>query len=357
MKKLRDLTVLLTAAGSPSAPGLVKCLKNNGERNIRIIGADMCADATIKDYVDAVYKVGAVFEEDYVEELFQICKTEKVDVLIPGISAELVKLAKNRKKFEEIGTVVSVSNEESLSIANNKLNLYEFMKKEGLPVCKFCAVRTLSELDSAFAYIGYPQTAVCIKATESSGSRGVRIVDPRKSRFDLLFNEKPNSFFISYEELKEILSEKASMPEMLVMEYLPGCEYTVDLLAENGKTLYIGGRRNVESNMSIAMRSILEKKEDAYALCEKIVALLGLDGNIGFDFMLDANDKPVLTDLNPRLTATLSVFAAGGLNLLYLRVKQLLKEPLPEIQIKYGTTLKRRYLESYTNPDGEIIKF
>ena len=67
--------------------------------------------------------------------------------------------------------------------------------------------------------------------------------------------------------------------------------------------------------MSIAMASRMEPKEEAFALCRQIIQLLKLDGNIGFDFMLDENDRPVLTDLNPRITATIVLYLAGGLNL------------------------------------------
>ena len=68
--------------------------------------------------------------------------------------------------------------------------------------------------------------------------------------------------------------------------------------------------------------------------------------------MLDENDKPVLTDLNPRVTATVVLFKFAGLNLPYLRVKQLLGEPLPEIDIKYGIKMKRRYLEMFCDNGG-----
>lgn len=89
------------------------------------------------------------------------------------------------------------------------------------------------------------------------------------------------------------------------------------------------------------------KKEDAYKLCEDIVSMLNLDGNIGFDFMLDENDEPVLTDLNPRVTATVILYKKGGLNLPYLRVKQLLREQLPDVEIKYGVEMKRRYWDVF----------
>ena len=38
---LNDITVLMTGAGAPGAPGILRCYKNNGERNIRIIGVDI----------------------------------------------------------------------------------------------------------------------------------------------------------------------------------------------------------------------------------------------------------------------------------------------------------------------------
>lgn len=91
-----------------------------------------------------------------------------------------------------------------------------------------------------------------------------------------------------------------------------------------------------------------------YQLCKDIVRELNLDGNIGFDFMLDENDTPWLTDLNPRVTATIVLYAGAGLNLPYLRVKQLLGEELPPIEIKYGTKLLRKYWDILYNEDGLI---
>ena len=72
-----------------------------------------------------------------------------------------------------------------------------------------------------------------------------------------------------------------------------------------------------------------------------------LDGNIGFDFLFDENGKPVLTDLNPRVTATVVLFKQAGLNLPYLRIKQLLGEELPKCEVVDGVKMKRRYIEIF----------
>ena len=44
----------------------------------------------------------------------------------------------------------------------------------------------------------------------------------------------------------------------------------------------------------------------------------------------------------------MQIFKEGGVNLPYLRVKQLLGEPLPDCKIQIGIKMKRRYTEMFT---------
>lgn len=344
---MNDLTVMVTAAGNQYMPGMVDCLKNNGERNIRLVAADMSDDPTILQMMDVLYKVPRATDPNYADILLEICRKEKVDVVIPIMSAELPALVKNKNRFEAIGTLVSVSDGFSIEIANNKLKLYEFMKSIGMKIPRFYAVHCKDELDEAFEYCGYPKNAVCIKATELSGSRGIRIIDPQKSRFDILFGEKPNSLYISYDELKIILGEKETMPEMMVMEALEGEEFSVDLLADHGKVLYMAARESNVITASIPLEATLFHDEKAYDICRKMIHELAFDGNADFDFRYDRNGNPVLMEINPRVAATMAIFKAGGMNLPYLRIKQLLGETLPDIKIKTGVKMKRRFQEMF----------
>ena len=344
---MNDLTVMITAAGNQYMLGLVDCLKNNGERNIRLVGTDMNNDKTILQMMDVMYQVPAATSPDYIDRLYDICKVEKVDIILPIMSAELPALVLNKEKFNKIGTIVSVSNLNSILIANNKYNLYQFMQQNGMYVPRFCRIQKADELEAAFSYIGYPETPVCVKATELSGSRGVRIVDPSKSRFDILFGEKPNSFYITYDELDAILHEKDSMPELLVMEALTGEEFSIDLVADNGKILYMAARKSDSITASIPMEATLFHDEEAYQIARTIIEKLQLDGNADLDFRYDKAGRPVLMEINPRLAATMRLFKEGGMNLPYLRVKQLLGETLPACTIKTGIKMKRRYEEMF----------
>ena len=331
-------------------------LKNNGEREVIIVGTDMKDDPTIHQYVDVFYRVPAVNDPHYVNTLLDICKKEEVDIVMPGISAELPLLEARRKEFEAIGTKVSVTDREGLLIANDKIMLYEYMKEHGFDVPMFERVKTIDELVSACERLGYPGKAVCIKMKDGSGSRGVRIINPKQSRYDIFVGEKPNSFYTTLDDMVSMFREAGKMPELMVMEYLPGMEYSVDVLADHGKIEYMIGRESNVVLASIPQEATLAKNDEAYKIAEEIVGSLKLDGNLDLDFKFDEQGHPKLMEINPRTAATMSIFAAGGVNLLYLRVKQLLGEPLPRLDVQYGVKMKRRYAEFFCDKNGREIR-
>uniref|UniRef100_UPI00405622CE ATP-grasp domain-containing protein n=1 Tax=Agathobacter sp. TaxID=2021311 RepID=UPI00405622CE len=354
---MQSVTVLLSAAGSPTIPGLLKCFRNNGEREIRIVGVDMVDDPTIKFMVDVFYPVPVVDDESYVDVILEICRKEHVDVYFPNISAELFAVAERIDEFRVIGTRVSIADINAVLVVNNKLRTYEVLKENGFKIPRYYPVRSIRDFEKGCIMLGYPENAVCLKLVSSSGSRGVRIIDATRDRYKIFAHEKPNSFFTSYEDMLSILRVAEKLDEMMLVEYMPGNEYTVDLLAEAGEVLYIAGRENIVSMMSIAQKSIVSKIDSAYEICKQVVKIFNYSGNIGFDFMKDVDGMPVLMDINPRITATVSVIAAAGINLPYLRLKQLLGESLPKCTLDYGTSLVRRYGEYVTNSSGQLIDF
>ncbi|MBR1862699.1 MAG: ATP-grasp domain-containing protein [Ruminococcus sp.] len=354
---MRDIVILLSAAGSQTMPGQLRCFRNNKERNIKIVGVDMCEDPTVGFMVDEFYHVPPVSDEGYIDIILDICKKEKVDVYFPNISAEVTKAAERSDEFKALGTVVSIADLSAVEVLNNKLRMYETLSAAGISVPRFYAVHSLEDFEKGCSELGYPDLPVCLKLTGNSGSRGVRIIDSKRDRYEIFAHEKPNSFFISYEEMFAILRSAKKLDEMMLVEYMPGNEYTVDLLAENGKVLYIAGRENFVSMMSIAQQSVTADDTAAYDISRRTVSLLGYSGNIGFDFMRAADGTPMLMDINPRLTATVSLIAAAGINLPYLRVKQLLGEPLTEHKLLTGVRLTRRYGEYFSDPSGNEIEF
>lgn len=346
------LRVLVTGAGAPGCASILNCLRNNGERDLYIVGVDMNAKASCRSMVDAFYQVPPAADPGFISAVLEISKQERIEVLVPLVTRELELFSAAREAFTEIGTKVSVMDLEPLHIANNKGLLLDAMKDAGLPTPEYRVVRTAEELEKAVYEMGYPNQPVVVKPTFGNGSRGTRIIDPGKSRFDLMFHEKPNSMYMSISELLSVIHEKESIPEMMVMEYLPGEEIGVDALAEHGKVRYISSRKGIVVN-SIPVSSTVICHPEAIGLAARIIELLSLDGNLNFDFRADADGCPKIMEINPRLPAAIAIQTAAGINFPYLRIKQLLGEDLPELTAAAGYEMQFRNEAVLYRPSGE----
>lgn len=355
---MRDITVLLTGCGAPGAPGIINCLRKVSERSVRIIGVDMNENAGGKGMVDKFYTVPAAKDPDFIDRVLEIAIKEKADVVLPIVTRELMKFSLAKTRFEQRGIKVSVMENETLETVNNKARLLTKMKELGMNTPWFRVVNSIKELENAANEIGYPEKGFCIKSALGNGSRGVRLVDPSVSRWDLFFSSKPNSMYISYDELIRTLSERTDLPEMLCMELLSGTEYSVDILADKGKILYAVSRRGLSVVTSNMMSLVIDNNEQVLSLCEEVAEKLKMDGNFGFDLLYSGDDKqPYIIEVNPRLTAGVVSCAAAGINMPYLGIKRLLGEDLPECVPNYGVTMTRHYEESFFDAEGNRIQW
>lgn len=72
---------------------------------------------------------------------------------------------------------------------------------------------------------------------------------------------------------------------MLVMEYLPGTEYSVDFLADHGEPIYTVSRRGLSVVTSNMMSLVVDDNPAVKEICTQVVRSLELDGNFGFDLL------------------------------------------------------------------------
>ena len=75
---------------------------------------------------------------------------------------------------------------------------------------------------------------------------------------------------------------------------------------------------------------------------------LELDGNACFDFIILPSGRPLLLECNPRISATIPFIAKAGADLVYLRCKQLLGEPIDtNVSFDYGLKMVKYYDAHY----------
>lgn len=352
---MKPIKVLMTGVGAPGTLGIIKSLRNNKERDITIIGVDINSRASGFFMVDKGYIVPKASDDNFIDEIMKICKKENIDVILPLVTMELFKFAENKKMFEDEGIKVAISDSESLKIANDKGKLVRFMEEKGLEVPLYRIVNSVNEFVKAAEYLGYPEKPFCFKPTISNGSRGFRIIDPSVDKAYLLFNTKPNNTYISYDEIIEILDGMEKIPELIVMEYLPGEEYSVDILAKNGESLYVIPRRRDKIVCGISAAGTVIYDEDVINYCKNIIRELKASGNIGIQVKKDSKGKPKILEINPRVQGTIVLCTAAGVNMPYYGIKLALDEEIPKVNIKWNTQMIRFWNEVYYDSNGHAF--
>jgi carbamoyl-phosphate synthase large subunit len=349
---MKPITVLITGAGAPGAPGIIKSLRLVKERKIKIIGVDMDKNAIGFTMVDKYYLIPPAKDRNFIKKVKRMAKKEKVDVIIPLVTRELFKFAQNKKAFEKEKIKVSVSDLENLKIANNKYLLMKHCRENKIPTPTFRLVKNYKEFERAVFDFGYPKNNVCFKPPVSNGLRGFRILTKKIDRLDLLINYKPTNVLTTLEEIRPVLKNAKPFPELIVMEYLPGDEYSVDVLATNGKTIIIIPRSRDKLKMGISFVGTTVNDKEIIKYSTKIIETLKLNGNIGLQFKEDKRGIPKIIESNPRVQGTIVLCTAAGANLVYLAVKLALGERITKPKIKWSTKIIRYWEEAYYDKRG-----
>jgi len=294
---LRPIKLLLTATGAPGCSTLIRKLKNNGERKIEIIGADINEEVIGKFWSDKFYIVPPADSEKYIGSIKKIIKKENPDVFLPVSSAEVIPVSKNKEILEENGTKVMVSSYESLEIATSKYKLYLKLEENNISVPKFYYPKNLKEFIDMAKWLGYPAKKICFKPHIGKGSRGFRILDESISRKDLLLNYKPESKYMSLKEFINIFKKEEDFPDFIIMEYIEGKAYDAMALCYEGETLLTTVKTREKERWGVITYGELVKNDEINKLVEDIISAVPLSYNVGLQFI---GNK--LIEINPRLS-------------------------------------------------------
>ena len=185
---LQPITVVVTASGAPGTAALLRGLRENGERDVRLVGTDMSDRSVGRHLCDGFHLVPAGSDPGFAAAIREIVEGEGAHCVLPQSSFDLEGLAEHRDRFP---VPVLVSKPDAIFRSNDKAETYAFLHRLGLPAPAFRRVNGAVEVEAAARELGYPDVPVCFKPVFSSGSRGFRILDPTVDRAHQLLNERP----------------------------------------------------------------------------------------------------------------------------------------------------------------------
>jgi len=311
------LTVLVTACGAPGAAALLRALRTNGEREVRLVGCDLSERAIGRFVCDAFHLVPAGSDPAFADAILEICSRERVEVVLPESSNEVEALALAKARFEAEGIAILVSPVEGIRIANDKGAFYELLDDLGVRGPLWRRTSGARELAAAAAELGYPERPVCMKPAVEKGGRGFRVLDPAVDRAHQLLHGRPGSLAMRLEEVTALLPEEGG-EDILVMELLTGTEEAIDGIAEGGRILlgHPKTRESIRAGLAMFWRTFLS--EERMELARAIVGALELDHFWSINLVGDA-----VIELNPRIS---TIVYQEDLNLPWLGVRHALGE-------------------------------
>lgn len=302
------IKILITSAGGPMTPALVRLLKTDQQLGkIYIVGIDKKKIKKIP-LIDKIYCVKNLQKRKYISNVIKICKENKIDFLIPYSDFEAKTISQFKSLFARLKIKLLVNNKKIIDVISNKYLTYKYLKKKGIRVPKFKFAKNLNELKKGLKELDYPNFPIVIKPISGIGGRGVYILNGKKEKLEKWIGKgKREKKF----DNKKIFSKKIfNYGPLIIMEALKTPAYDVDSFVYDKKQLIIVRKRINPSGLPYKGNYLIKNKK-IQNYCKKIVKVLKVKNLVDLDLLTSKKGEPMLLEINPRPSgsAVISHFA------------------------------------------------
>lgn len=268
------MNLLILSAGTRNkvVEYFVKTLAGKGS----VVATDMSELAPAIYEADKYYIVPRMTEPGYLDVILDICKKEKINGVLSLIDPELSLLAKNKDKFEAVGTTVIGSSYELCEMSLDKYEMYKWLKDHDYKCAKSYMDKDEFYADVEAGKANYP---VFVKPARGSASIAIsKVYD--KETIELLF---------------------AHDEGLMIQEYLNGQEIGADVYIDmiSGEIVSIFTKKKLKMRAGETDKAVSFKDDNLFDLIEKFVSEARYRGQIDID-IFDINGEYYISEVNPR---------------------------------------------------------
>ncbi|MBY0525727.1 MAG: ATP-grasp domain-containing protein [Gemmataceae bacterium] len=262
-------------------------------------------------------------EAAYLDYCLDFAQRHSVDAFIPG--KNLRAIMRERSRFDAAGVrLVAAADADTLDLLEDKAAVYTALGAGLVALPEYEVVRDLAGFDAAYARLRVRHKRVCFKPAVSVFGLGFKVISETGSAQDRLFRGEPLK--IGLGEARRCLGERAHFRDLLVMQYLPGPERSIDCLAQRGSLIRCVVR--LKSNVPDGPQ-LLEANPALEAMVGRLTERLRLDGLFNVQFR-DCDGVPYLLEINPRMSGGLLYACMSGLAFPYWAVRVALGTATPD---------------------------
>ncbi len=284
-----------------------------------LVGTDITTAAPAMHVVDHPELVPPAGTLHYTPRLIELVEKHKIRLLIPLTDLDLRVLARHAAKFEALGCTVMISSQDVVSVCRNKLEFSNVVNEAGLH-----GIHTMD----LKAFKGKPFYPCFVKPVHGSAAFGAGRVR----------NER---------ELKAHV--RTFGEQLIVQEYVPGQEFTVDVFRRrDGVICAVVPRQRlsirtgeVEKGIAVNDPQLIE------ATLRLLEHLPGCWGVINAQCRRPSDGQPRFFEINLRFGGGAPLSIAAGANLPKMVIQEVLGQTVePAIGQFADKTLMLRYPEA-----------
>ena len=302
--------ILVFPCGSEVALEVFRSIENSIHFNV--IGGSSTDDHGKFIFDDYIGDIPFVTDLDFIKSLKKIVSHNKIDAIYPATDLVLHVLKKNEN---ELGCRIISSSLETTDICLSKSKTYEILKDIIQVPFVFSNLELINQ---------YP---VFLKPDVGYGSRGV----------------------LKAENEVEVKNHIIKYPNTIILEYLPGREYTVDCFTNYlGELLFVGQRERKRITNGISVNtSSLPLNDLVKRIAVKINSTLKFNGAWFFQLKENYKGELVLLEIASRIAGSSSVYRMKGINFAILSLFNEFEQNVNIIENNFEIELDRALENKY----------
>lgn len=275
------INVLIFPCGSEIGLEAHNSLKD--QKDVNLIGASSVADNgqfVFENYIDGV---PFVTDPRFEECIRSIVENNKIHYILPCMDVAILKLKEIESK---INCKVLSSDLETVQVFSEKRKTYEYFKD-------------IIRVPKIYDHPTHNKFPLFSKPNIGASSRGVfKINDSIDYKYAI------NKY-----------------PDNLILEYLPGEEFTVDCFTnKKGKLLFVGARRRARISNGISVGSVEYNDPEINNIAKKINQSIRINGSWFFQLKRDKNGCLCLLEIADRFGGTSVLNRVLGVNFAHLNI-------------------------------------
>lgn len=313
MQEKQTKKVLIFPAGTEIGLEIFNSLKYS--KFVEIYGGTSSSDHSSLVYKHLIDGFPFYSEPGFVDYLNKIIKRYALDYIYPAHDAVQYFLMEHEKEIR--AKIVSTA-KETVEICRSKKRTYCYLRERGeswfLPE-EYYSVEEVSK---------FP---VFVKPAVGQGSSGAERIDDKEALLRKLTGEK----------------------EMVICEFLPGEEYTVDCFTDkDGRLRFVSIRNRERIRLGISVHSrVLPLNESVKRIAETLNRNFEFNGAWFFQLKKNIDDEYRLMEVSPRIPGTVGVTRNKGVNFPLLTLYNMWGMCVDILCNSYDIVVDRAFINRY----------